>query len=118
MAFAQLSLEHLRVLKGGLVERMLAAALNRISLDLLAAPEIKECRKVVLEIMATPVIEDGELSDVIVDFGIGQKVPKRVTSARMVVRSAANGAKQLFFSVDSPDNPHQMTLPLDGQADG
>jgi hypothetical protein len=118
MALVQLSLENLKQLKGGLAERMLNAALNRISLDLLNAPDIAEARKVTLEILAKPIIEDGELGDVIVEFAIGQKVPKRVTSARMVVRSATNGAKQLYFAVDSPDNPHQMTLPLDGDAAG
>ena len=110
MAMLQLSLENLAELKGGMIERMLAAALNRVAMDLKAAPEIIEWRKVVLEIRAKPTIEDGELGDVIVEFAVSPKVPARITSARMAVQATTNGAKQLFFSVDAPDNPAQKTL--------
>lgn len=110
MPMLQLSLANLAELKGGLVERMLQSALNRMAIDLRSAPDIAEWRKVILEIRAKPTIEDGELGDVIVEFGVAPKVPTRVTSARMAVKSATNGAKQLFFSVDAPDNPKQTTI--------
>ena len=118
MSLTQLTLENLSQLKGGMIERMLAHALNRISMDLQAAPELRETRRVVLEIMATPICEEGELSDVVVDFAVGSKMPKRITSARMVVRSSTNGSKQLFFALDAPDNPAQMSfLPPPGEDD-
>lgn len=110
MPMLELSLSNLAELKGGLVERMLKSALNRIALDLRAAPDIAEWRRVTLEIRAKPTIEDGDLGDVIVEFAVAPKVPTRVTSSRMQVRSATNGGKQLFFSVDAPDNPAQKTI--------
>ena len=110
MPMLQLTLENLAELKGGLIERMLSSALNRVAQDLRTAPEIADWRKVVLEIRARPTIEDGELGDVIVEFAVSPKVPARVTSSRMQVKSATNGAKQLFFSVDAPDNPAQKTI--------
>jgi hypothetical protein len=106
----QLTLENLAELKGGIVERMLANALNRIAMDLRSAPDIPDWRRVTLEIRAKPTIEDGELSDVIVEFSVYPKCPARVTSARMEVASATNGAKQLFFAIDAPDNPAQKTI--------
>lgn len=110
MPMLQLSLSNLAELKGGLVERMLQSALNRIAMDLRSAPDIQEWRKVTLEIRAKPTVEDGELGDVIVEFAVAPKVPVRITSSRMQVKSSTNGAKQLFFSIDSPDNPTQKTI--------
>ena len=106
----ELSLQSLCELKGGIVDRMMRKALNRMAMDLREAPDIGEWRKVALLIRAKPTIEDGELSDVVVEFEVSGKVPARVTSARAEVKTASNGAKQLFFAVDSPDNPHQHTL--------
>ena len=114
----QLSLKNIGQLKGGIVERMLAQQLNRVAMDLIAAPDIAEVRVVNLAIKCKPVIEEGELSDVIVEFAVGTKLPSRVTSARMQARSAANGAKQLFFAVDAPDSPNQTSfLPSAGEDD-
>jgi hypothetical protein len=106
----QLGLVSLASLKGGLIDRMLQQALNRMAMDLRAAPDIAEWRKVTLTIRAKPTIEDGELGDVITEFEVNGKVPPRITSARMEVKSAANGAKQLFFNLDAPDQPDQQTL--------
>lgn len=106
----ELSLETLAEMKGGLIDRMLCQALNRMAMDLRAAPDIPDWRKVTLTIRAKPTMEDGELSDVITEFEVGGKVPPRITSARMEVKSSMNGAKQLFFNVDAPDNPQQHTL--------
>ena len=103
MSLIELSVKSLADLKGGLVDRMLAAALNKVAIDLRAAPDVPEFRKVQLEIRCKPIVDDGELSDVIVEFAVGSKLPPRVTSSRMSVRSAANGAKQLFFAVDDPE---------------
>jgi hypothetical protein len=97
-------------LKGGLVDRMVKQALNRMAMDLRAAPDIPDWRKTTLTIRAKPTIEDGELGDVVVEFEVTGKVPARVTSARMDVRSTTNGSKQLFFNIDEPDSPAQHTL--------
>lgn len=110
MSLIEMSLKTMAEIKGGIVERMMLAALNRVALDLRAAADIAEWRKVTLEIRAKPIMEDGELADVIVEFAVGQKIPSRVTSSRMVVRSTTNGSKQLFFQQDAPDNPAQGSL--------
>ena len=106
----QVDLRSLAELKGGLVDRMFQAAMNRLAIDLRSAPDIPEWRKVTVEFRAKPTIEDGELSDVITEVVVHGKCPPRVTSARMEVLSAPNGAKQLYFNVDSPDSPDQHTL--------
>jgi hypothetical protein len=106
----ELSLETLAELKGGLVDRMFRQAMNRLAMDLRAAPDIPDWRKVTIVFRAKPTIEDGELADVITEVEVNGKCPPRVTSARMEVKSTSNGAKQLFFNMDAPDNPEQHTL--------
>lgn len=54
--------------------------------------------------------EDGELGEVETEFLVGHKLPTRVTSSRMFVKSNEKGVRQLFFNVDSPDNPSQAGL--------
>jgi len=106
----ELTLDSLAELKGGLVDRMFRQAMNRLAMDLRAAPDIPDWRKVTITVRAKPTIEDGELGDVITEFEVNGKVPPRVTSARMEVKSSPTGAKQLFFNVDAPDEPAQHTL--------
>ena len=106
----ELTLDTLADLKGGLVDRMFRQAMNRLAMDLRAAPDIPDWRKVTIVVRAKPTMEDGELGDVITEFEVSGKVPARVTSATMQVKSSQNGAKQLFFNVDAPDNPQQHTL--------
>lgn len=106
----ELSLESLAQVKGGLVDRMFRQAQNRIAIDLRSAPDISDKRKLVITLLYRPVIEDGELADVITEIDVGHRVPHRVTSLRCVVRSTTNGAKQLFLTMDAPDNPQQHTL--------
>ena len=106
----ELTLETLGEIKGGIVARMFAQAMNRLAADLRAAPELPDWRKVVITIRAKPTLEDGNLGDVITEFEVSGKVPARVTSARMEVKGATNGAKQLFFNMDSPDVPEQHTM--------
>lgn len=106
----ELTLASLGEAKGGLIDRMFRQAQNRIAMDLRAAPDIPDKRKLVITLFYKPTIEDGELGDVVTEIDVGHKVPHRVTSLRCVVRSATNGAKQLFFNMDAPDNPHQHTL--------
>lgn len=106
----ELDLQSLAQLKGGLVDRMFRQAMNRLAMDLRAAPDIAEWRKVVVTFRAKPTIEDGELSDVITEIEVSGRVPARITSARMEVKSSPNGAKQLFFNMDAPENPEQHTL--------
>ena len=106
----ELTLESLADLKGGLVDRMFRQAMNRLAMDLRAAPDIQDWRKVTIVVRAKPTIEDGELGDVVTEFEVSGKVPARITSATMQVRTSTNGAKQLFFALDAPDNPDQHTL--------
>ena len=106
----ELTLASLGEAKGGLIDRMFRQAQNRIAMDLRAAPEIPDKRKLVITLLYRPTVEDNELGDVVTEIDVGHKVPHRVTSLRCVVRSTSNGAKQLFFNTDAPDNPHQHTL--------
>jgi hypothetical protein len=106
----ELSLASLGEAKGGLIDRMFRQAQNRIAMDLRAAPDIPDKRKLVITILYKPTIEDGELGDVVAEIDVGHRVPHRVTSLRCIVRSTEQGAKQLFFSIDAPDNPQQHTL--------
>lgn len=106
----QLSLSGLVEAKGGLVARMFDQMMNRIAMDLRSAPDIPDRRKLTITIHCKPIIEDGELADVVTEIEIGHKIPHRITSIRCVVKKAANGAQQLFFNMDSPDNPQQHTL--------
>lgn len=106
----QLTLDNLAQVKGGLVALMIEKALNRMATDIESAPDIPDWREVTLKIRAKPVLDQGELDDVAVEFVVNPKTPARVTSARMQVRSTTNGSRQLFFNIDSPDNPDQMTL--------
>lgn len=105
-----LSLETLSDVKGGLVAAMLEKALNKMALDIESAPDVTEWRSVTLEIRAKPVCEQMELASVSTEFVVKGKVPARVTSATMVVRSATNGARQLMFNIDAQDSPSQTTL--------
>lgn len=106
----ELTLEGLADLKGGLVNRMFAQAINRIAIDCESAPDIADWRKATITVRAKPVIEDGELGEVILEFDVGHKTPSRVTSCRVEVKKNNRGAKTLFFNVDAPDNPQQHTL--------
>jgi hypothetical protein len=106
----ELTLGSLGEAKGGLIDRMFRQAQNRIAMDLRAAPDIADKRKLVITLLYKPTVEDGELGDVVLEIDVGHKVPHRVTSLRCVVQSTTNGSKQLFFTMDSPDNPHQHTL--------
>ena len=63
-----LSLETLHQVKGGLVSAMMFKALNRVNTDIEQAPDIAEWREVTLKIRARPVLDQGELSDVGVEF--------------------------------------------------
>jgi len=105
-----LSLETITDVKGGMVALMVEKALQRLAMDIEAAPDISEWRKVTLEIRAKPVMENLELSHVITEFAVRGKVPDRVTSASMCVRSNERGLKQLCFNLDAQDNPSQMTM--------
>jgi hypothetical protein len=105
-----LSLETICEVKGGLVALMVEKALTRLAMDIEAAPDIAEFRKVTIEIRAKPVMENLELSHVITEFAVRGKVPDRVTSASMCVRSNERGIKQLCFNLDAQDNPQQHTL--------
>jgi hypothetical protein len=110
VALTILDLGTLAEFKGGLINRMVAAQLNRVALDLETAPDIPEWRKVSVTMRAKPVIEDGELADVVWECEVSGKLPARVTSARMRVKKAGTGAKQLAFEMDAPDNPDQVSL--------
>jgi len=105
-----LNLETLVDVKGGMVNAMLAKALQRMADDIVSAPDINEWREVSLCIRAKPKCEQMELSHVETEFVVKGKVPSRVTSATMVVRSTQNGARQLMFNIDAQDNPSQMSL--------
>ena len=89
---------------------MLVKAFNRIATDIESAPDISEWRKVQLTVKAKPITELGELEEVAIEFEGKPTTPSRVTSTRMLIRSTTNGARQLFFNLDSPDNPQQQTL--------
>lgn len=105
-----LNLDTLSDVKGGLVAIMLEKALSRMAQDIEAASDIPEWRTVTLEIRAKPVCEQHELDRVATEFVVKGKVPSRVTSTSMFVRHATNGARQLMFNIDAPDNPEQHTL--------
>ena len=113
----ELTLASLGEAKGGLIDRMFRQAQSRIAMDLRAAPDIPDKRKLVITLLYKPTIEDGELGDVVTEIDVGHKVPHRVTSLRCIVRSAENGAKHLFFTMDAPDNPHQHTLLPNGESE-
>ena len=117
-AMVVLSLETLADVKGGLVAIMLEKALARMAQDIEVASDIKDWRTVTLEIRAKPVCEQHELSHVVTEFVVKGKVPSRVTSTSMFVRSNTNGARQLMFNIDAPDNPHQKTLLPVGDEEG
>jgi len=106
----EMSLASLGQLKGGLVERMFEQAQNRIALDLQSAPDIGDKRKLTITLLYRPVVEDGDLADVITEIDVGHRVPHRVTSIRCTVKKNQKGAKQLFFNMDAPDSPEQHTL--------
>lgn len=107
-----LTLESIAEVRGGLVNVMVAKALQRMAQDLEAAPDIPEWRSVVLEIRAKPHLENMELDHVSVEFVVKGKVPSRACTSVMLVRSQTNGSRQLMFNVDSADNPHQQPLPM------
>lgn len=110
MPMMEFDLGSLLEFKGGLVDRMLRAQTNRVAIDLETAPDIPDWRKVVVTMRFKPVIEEGELADVITEIEVSGRVPARVTSARMVVRRGKSGAKQMWFELDAPDNPDQMSI--------
>lgn len=105
-----LNIETLKEVRGGLVAVMLEKALQRMAMDIDAAPDIAEFRNVTLIIRAKPVMEHMELSHVVTEFEVKGKVPARVTSAISCVRSNTNGVKQLMFNLDAQQNPAQQTF--------
>jgi hypothetical protein len=110
MPMMEFDLSALLDFKGGLVDRMVRAQTNRVAIDLETAPDIPDWRKVVITMRFKPVIEEGELSDVTTEIEVSGKIPARMTSARMIVRKNKQGAKQLYFELDAPDNPDQLSL--------
>ena len=110
LTLAKLSFAALDELKGGLIQRMGDKALERVAQDLLSAPDIEEWRSVKVELRFKPTMEDGQLGDVAFEFTCDSKLPKRVTSATMQVKTDAQGRKGFFHNVDSPDEPRQMSL--------
>ena len=105
-----LSLENLSEVKGGLVAAMVDKGLARIAEDIERAPDIAEWRKVTLEIKAKPILDQGELENVAVEFVVKPTTPSRVTSARMEIKHGQRNSKQLVFNVDAIDNPNQSTI--------
>lgn len=110
MPVVPLSCETLATIRGGLVAKMMEKALGRMAEDLENAPDIGEWRTVSLEIAAKPIMEQGQLADVDVEFRVKGKVPTRSTCARMSVRKPAGQMRQLVFSQDAEENPAQLTL--------
>jgi len=119
MPMLKLNMESLAKLKGGLVAIMLEKQLGQMARDIEHASDIKDWRKVTLEIRARPVLDMGELDSVEVEFVVTGRVPARVTSSRMITRDDLEspvGQRQLFFQLDAPDNPAQQSL-LDDEGD-
>jgi len=114
MPFEKLTLGNLAAVKDGLVALMVQKALDRIAADIEQAPDIPDWRKCTLVVRAKPQLDMGHLDDVVVEFEVGAAVPKRVTSARMDVRSDSKGHRSLHYQRDALDNPRQGSL-LDGQ---
>ena len=106
----QMNLENLPEIKGGMVDLMLRRALQRMALDIASAPDLTDWRSVTLKIKAKPVLEQLELSHVVVEFEVGMRQPTRVTSANMLVAQDEGGQHQLYFALDSEENPNQQTI--------
>lgn len=109
----KLGLRTLPQVRGGIVELMFDKAILRAIQDVQTAPDIADARTVELTAKLKPVLDQGELVDVDVEFAVNGKVPRRSTSTRMAVRhdmAHPTGPTQLFFNVDSPGDPDQSTL--------
>jgi hypothetical protein len=106
------NLENLHLIKGGLVAAMLQKALDRMAVDITAAPDLAEFRQVILKIRAKPVLENMELDHVQVEFDVAGKTPSRSTSANCEIRRDATDPRQLHlcFALDSEEDPRQTTI--------
>lgn len=69
----ELTLASLGKAKGGLIDRMFRQAQNRIAMDLRAAPDIPDKRKLVISLLYKPTVDDGELGDVVIEIDVGHK---------------------------------------------
>lgn len=111
--------------EGGVVALMIDKALGRAIEDIFRAPDIKDARKVNVEIALVPRIENEQVKDVICEYRVKGKVPDRIASSRMMMRRNDSGQLALFYSVEAPDNPAQHTFgfkqqqqePANGPAD-
>lgn len=106
----ELTFDGLKDFKGGLVQRMLGKALDRVAADMRNAADVSDWRKVQIEFRFRPTHDEGELSGVVMEIAVGDKVPHRITSGQLEVRRNGKGQLGLFFAIDSPDNPDQRTL--------
>lgn len=117
---APLDFSTLRMIRGGLIERMLVSAIQRATTDLFNAPDIPDARTINLQIKCKPVLDKGtgELSSVAVEFIVSGKTPNRVAGSYALMRSATNGAPKLLFNVDDDESPSQLPLfPTSGSTD-
>lgn len=105
-------LSHLTIgmLDGGAVGMMIDAELRNALIDLDDRGDDGKPRKVVVTVTLT---KDRNVTDVLVDAKA--TLPPRKSNRTVASLEASGRMTSAFFSPDSPGNPKQQTLPVEGE---
>lgn len=104
----KLSLDSLKELDMGKVEKVFQHHLTRVLADIDDRPADKTARRVLLEIQAVPADAEGDTVDM--EFSVKSSVPiHRSRKYNMVVRHES-GKRTAVFNTEEAENVHQGTL--------
>lgn len=106
MALVQLTLESLANFDDGRIQIALNEELKRIVLDCMDRPD-KKPRKLTLTLSCSPVVYDGDVEGVNVEFEIASKLPTRKS---MQYHLNCNRAGMLTFSENNPRDYRQTHI--------
>lgn len=105
--------------RGGMLQRMLRAAVFTVAADLDAAPDIKTARVITITIKCKPMgLDDrGELAGVAAGVSIKTTTPPREAAMALEVREYRDDkgrlrGRGLAYNPESPNNPAQQGLPF------
>jgi len=124
LALKKLSIADLAALDSGRVAAAFDAQLAAAIADCSDRPEVETARKIKLEISLTPIMDSRrDLGEVVVGFEIQGKSPalksREYTMDHRSERDRTTGRTQmhLVFNEDAHGDPHNQSLPLDGEND-
>ena len=109
-----LTLSEIREMRNGLIEKMINDFLRESADDCARAPDVKDPRKVVITITASPRCNDEKfLEEVQHEIHVSRGMPKRVATFKSHVKMNERHQREFVYESQAPDNPDQIGLPFE-----